>query len=116
MLATTGSRTKQLAHSLALAAAFALTYGSAPRADDAPKVVKSGEEGRIAVLGSLKEGCTPNPHPTVSVAQVASHGVLRIAGATMKTDRFPKCPGIEIPVTVVFYKSEANYIGQDSVV
>jgi hypothetical protein len=85
-------------------------------AGETTKIAVTGQETRVAALGSMGSGCKPNPAPDVSVAQNASYGVIRIVSATMKTNRFRQCPEAEIPVKVVFYKSQPNYVGEDKVV
>jgi len=84
-------------------------------ADDTVKG-KSGEEVRLAVLGSIKADCSVNPSPTVNVRQPASHGVLRVVDARLKTKRFPKCIDVEIPVKVIFYKSSPDFKGEDKAI
>ena len=92
-----------------------LCAGGAARADE-PRIVKSGEEAEIARLGSFSKDCTANPAPEVSVVEVAAHGIIRITAAKLKTNRFPACPGIEVPVKLVFYKSAPDYKGADKVI
>lgn len=84
-------------------------------AEEAPKPVKSGEEARIAALGSMKPDCTVNPAPEVKISEPAAHGVVRITNAKLKTNRYPNCPGATIPVKVVFYTSAPGFTGEDRV-
>ncbi|MCP4385230.1 MAG: hypothetical protein GY798_28115 [Hyphomicrobiales bacterium] len=80
------------------------------------KTAESGEETRIAVLGSFETDCEINPAPRVSVIEPAVHGTIRIVGATLETNRFPDCPGIKVPVQVVFYTSKPGFTGDDKAI
>jgi hypothetical protein len=81
------------------------------------KEAKSGEEIQVAALGSLnKQTCVGNARPSVKLSQPPAHGFVRMADATMKTNRFPNCPAAEIAVKVVFYKSQPDYTGTDLIV
>ena len=79
------------------------------------KQVSPGAEVQIGVHGSLQKDCTPNPAPDIRILKPSSHGVVRIASATLRTNRFPSCPNASVPVMVVFYKANADAIGWDSV-
>jgi hypothetical protein len=79
------------------------------------KQVSPGVEIQIGVHGSLRKDCTPNPAPDIRILKPSSHGVVRLASATLRTNRFPSCPNASVPVMVVFYKANADAIGWDSV-
>src|SRR5262245_60808022 len=94
-------------------AAVAILGGEASAQDTYE--VKAGEEVRLAVLGSMKANCEGNPAPEVRVAGPVALGSIRIASAKLKTNRFPKCPDVELPVRVIFYKAAPNVSGTDLV-
>ena len=80
------------------------------------KQVSPGVEAQIGVHGSIQKDCTPNPAPDIRILRPSSHGVVRIASATLRTkNRFPSCPNASVPVMVVFYKANPDAIGWDSV-
>lgn len=103
------------AMTLLLSAILFTSAGVHAFAQDTSKA-KSGEETRLAVLGSLKADCSVNPAPTVKVLQAAAHGTVRIAKARLKTQRFPKCAKVEVPVQVISYRSNPGFKGQDDAV
>jgi hypothetical protein len=59
--------------------------------------------------------CKSGPLPEIRVLQPPEHGALTVKKGTLKTDRYPKCPGLRVNAQVLFYQSRANYVGTDSV-
>ena len=94
---------------------FAVVAALSSLAKAETKQVSAGAEIQIGVHGSLKKDCTPNPVPDIRVLRPAAHGVVRIASATLRTNRFPSCPNASVPVMVVFYKANADAIGWDTI-
>jgi hypothetical protein len=94
---------------------FAVVSALSSLAKAETKQVSPGAEIQIGVHGSLQKDCTPNPTPDVRILKPSAHGVVRIAAATLRTNRFPSCPNASVPVMVVFYKANADAIGWDSV-
>lgn len=107
-----------MAHTFRLAALVLLALTAAGQAVAQDQIrAKAGEETRIAALGSLrsKADCSVNPAPAVSIVEPARHGTIRIVKGRLRTNRFPECPDAEIPVTVVFYKSQPEFKGSDQI-
>ena len=75
---------------------------------------KSGKEVRVGWIGSVGENCQAKPAPSVKPASVAEHGQIKLMKGKVKTDSIARCPGIEIPAVVVFYKSSPDFKGTDS--
>ena len=102
--------------SLAAVLLFAAGGSTGLSAEEAKvRSVAPGAEVRLAVLGSMKSNCTPNPPPDVRVSGEIAEGLVRIAAAKMTTSRFPNCPDAELPVKVVFYKASSTASGSDTV-
>jgi hypothetical protein len=59
--------------------------------------------------------CKSGPLPDVKVVHAPEHGTLTLKRGTLKTDRFPKCPGLQVNAQVLFYQSRADFVGADDV-
>jgi hypothetical protein len=92
-------------------ASLALT---APSLAQEQAVVKSGEEARLGWIGSVGENCQANPVPTITPAELAKHGQIKLVQGQVQTNTVPECPGITIPAIVVFYTSSPSFKGSDS--
>jgi hypothetical protein len=107
---------REFGRGLVVAGGVIFLLGSNEAVAQEPVKVKSGEEARLAALGSIRPDCAPNPAPEVRLSKAASHGMIRIASGRITTDRFPNCPGATVPVKVVFYQSSSDFRGHDRVV
>ncbi len=74
----------------------------------------SGVEARVGWIGSVGENCTVNAAPTITPAELAKHGQIRLVEGQVQTNTVPSCPGIKIPAIVVFYTSSPGFKGTDS--
>jgi hypothetical protein len=76
----------------------------------------TGKAVQIAVFARANGAeCKSGPLPDVKVVHAPEHGTLTLKRGTLKTDRFPKCPGLQLNAQVLFYQSRDNFVGADDV-
>jgi hypothetical protein len=74
---------------------------------------RPGEEVRLGWIGSIGQNCKPNPAPKVEPSSVAGNGQIKLMQGEVKTNSIAQCPGVKIPVILVFYKSSKSFEGED---
>jgi hypothetical protein len=76
----------------------------------------TGTPVQIGVFARVNNAeCKSGSLPEIKVLQPPEHGALTVKKGTLKTDRYPKCPGLQVNAQVLFYQSRANYVGADRV-
>jgi hypothetical protein len=78
--------------------------------------VSAGKETRLTVVYSLRPDCTAAPLNAPKLKVEPTQGRVRVARGTAKTDAGGKCPPLQIPVFVVFYRPNPQFTGTDEVV
>ena len=77
---------------------------------------QSGKPLRLGAYAGLNKDCSPGPLPEIRVTQNPKHGAFVIHKGKASARREGRCPaGTKAEVQVVFYQSNANYVGDDSV-
>ena len=97
-----------------LAAVVATLILTLPSTAEEQATVKSGKEARVGWIGSVSENCRANAAPTITPAELAKHGQIKLVEGQVETNTVPNCPGIKIPAIVVFYTSSPGFKGTDS--
>jgi hypothetical protein len=75
-----------------------------------------GAIARLGFYASIKRDCSPGPLPTITVRKPPKHGSLVVRTGAVATNRVAACPGVKVPALIVFYRSQADYVGTDDVV
>jgi hypothetical protein len=73
----------------------------------------SGKAVRVRVVTSLKKDCTVGPAAEVKVLTTPKNGDIVVRNDKMKTPANFRCPNVETPVQIVWYKSKPNFVGSD---
>ena len=80
-----------------------------------PAIAQSTVYTTVAYAG-LNKDCSPGPLPEIRVTQNPKHGAFVIHKGKASARGEGRCPaGTKAEVQVVFYQSNANYVGDDSV-
>src|SRR4051794_4767903 len=87
------------------AAAQTTVYSSA--------TARSGQPVRVAYYFTVSADCKISSLP-VSVAAAPAHGVA-VKVSKLKTKRAKRCGEIEGPTNVLYYRSKADYAGDDTI-
>ena len=74
---------------------------------------RSGEPLRVAHYFTVSPDCKISSLP-VSVAGAPAHGIAVVKLSKVKTKRAKRCGEIEGPTNVLYYKSNADYTGDDT--
>jgi hypothetical protein len=87
-------------------------------AQDVTREIKAtaGKEIRLTVVYSLRPDCTAAPLNPPKLKGEPANGRVRVARGTAKTNAGGKCPPLQIPVFVVFYRPNPQFSGVDEVV
>jgi hypothetical protein len=76
----------------------------------------SGKEVRVALFGRANpKECKALPVPEIRVVDPPKNGTLTIRTMTVTTNRYPACANLKLPAQVMFYRSDADYVGPDSI-
>ena len=100
------------------AAALALLSPAIGQAQDTThRSIKavSGQRVQLSVHFTLKRDCSAAPPPELRVITPPANGTLSIRGGKVRTAQAGNCRDFEAPGRVVFYQSNAGYIGPDQV-
>jgi hypothetical protein len=96
----------------------AVVFASAVNAQEIERKIKAsaGKETRLTVVYSLRPDCTAAPLNAPKIKVEPANGRIRVARGTAKTNAGGKCPPLQIPVFVVFYRPNPQFSGIDEVV
>lgn len=78
--------------------------------------VSAGASTRLGYYGAAAKACSPEPPPTIDVVTPPKHGELSIRTGSLTTNRLTSCPGLKLPVEIIFYSAHTGYTGPDTVV
>ncbi|MDI1346065.1 MAG: hypothetical protein PSV22_18465 [Pseudolabrys sp.] len=81
----------------------------------------SGSESRIAAMNNVNIDCTSGPVPSLRIVTPPKNGQHRLEEIAYLVDRpagnsRANCNGKPVTAVGVFYKSNADYVGQDNIV
>lgn len=74
---------------------------------------KAGEETRLGAFADLKPDCTPWGAPEIRTTEPPQHGSTTVRTGTQPVRTNPKCGTRTAPVSFLFYRPDAGYVGQD---
>lgn len=100
----------------AIGASFASLPAIAQSINYSRADVSAGASVRLAYYGAAAKACGSEPPPTINVMTPPKHGDLSIRTGSLTTNRLPSCPGLKLPVAIVFYSAHTGYAGPDTVI
>jgi len=68
---------------------------------------------RIGVYVNVKPDCTAGALPTIRLVKPPAHGKVTVKQAKVKATNYKQCLALEVPGYVGFYRSRANFRGED---
>ena len=71
---------------------------------------------QLGYHGSAQKDCSRGPLPNIKVSQTPNQGVLRVRRGKLTTNKVVACPGLQVPVQIVFYQAREGASGSDRVV
>lgn len=78
--------------------------------------VSAGASVQLGYYGAAGKACSSEPPPTIDVVTPPKHGDLSIRTGSLTTNRLASCPGLKLPVEIVFYNARTGYAGPDVVI
>ncbi|MFG3595128.1 hypothetical protein ACFXS9_24605 [Bradyrhizobium sp. RDI18] len=79
------------------------------------RTVKSvpNRDTRIGVYLNVQPDCTSGPLPTIRLVSPPASGKVVVKNAKVKATNYKACLALEVPAYVAFYKSPADFLGND---
>jgi len=79
------------------------------------RTVKSvpNRDTQIGVYLNVQPDCTSGPLPTIRLVSPPASGKVVVKNAKVKATNYKACLALEVPAYVAFYKSPADFIGDD---
>jgi hypothetical protein len=103
---------------LASAVFFAALGGCATAQEQSRTVertIKSvpNRDTQIGVYLNVQPDCTSGPLPTIRLVSPPASGKVVVKNAKVKATNYKACLALEVPAYVAFYKSAADFFGND---
>jgi hypothetical protein len=79
------------------------------------RTVKSvpNKDTQIGVYINVQPDCTSGPLPTIRLVSPPASGKVVVKTAKIKATNYKACLALEVPAYVAFYKSPADFLGDD---
>jgi hypothetical protein len=79
------------------------------------RTVKSvpNKDTQIGVYINVQSDCTSGPLPTIRLVSPPASGKVVVKSAKIKATNYKACLALEVPAYIAFYKSPADFIGND---
>jgi hypothetical protein len=74
----------------------------------------ANKDTQIGVYINVRPDCTSGPLPTVRLAKEPTSGRVVVKDGKVKATNYKTCLAMEVPAYVAFYKSSADFIGNDA--
>ena len=71
------------------------------------------KDTQIGVYLNVLPDCTSGPLPTIRLATPPTSGKVVVKSAKVKATNYKSCLALEVPAYVAFYKSPAEFLGND---
>ena len=69
---------------------------------------------RAGWFGKLNKDCSSGPLPQARLVNSAANGTVNLRKAKVRTNKVPRCPNVDLPAWVVFYRAKPGYCGTDN--
>ena len=79
------------------------------------RTVKSvpNRDTQIGVYLNVQPDCSSGPLPTIRLISAPASGKVVVKNAKVKATNYKACLALEVPAYVAFYKSPADFLGDD---
>jgi len=71
------------------------------------------KDTQIGLYINVQPDCTSGPLPTIRLVSPPASGKVVVKSAKVKATNYKACLALEVPAYVAFYKSPADFIGND---
>src|SRR6516162_7757066 len=76
---------------------------------------ETNKDIRIGVYVNIQSDCTSGPLPTIRLVEPSAHGKVTVKKANFSATNYKQCLALNVPAYVAFYRSERDFLGNDSV-
>jgi hypothetical protein len=76
---------------------------------------ETGKDIRIGVYVNIQPDCTSGPLPTIRLVTPPAHGKVTIKKGKVDATNYKQCLALSVPAYVAFYRSDKDFLGNDSV-
>jgi hypothetical protein len=77
---------------------------------------ETGKDIRIGVYTNIQPDCTSGPLPTIRLVTPPTHGKVTVKKGNVDATNYKQCLALSVPAYVAFYRSDKDFLGNDSVV
>jgi len=77
---------------------------------------ETGKDIRIGVYVNIQPDCTSGPLPTIRLAGPPVHGKVTVKKGNVDATNYKQCLALSVPAYVAFYRSDKDFLGNESVV
>ena len=100
---------------LSLAAWLGAASAQTPLTERTVKAV-SNKDTQIGVYVNVLQDCSSGPLPTIRLATPPASGKVTVKSAKVKATNYKACLALEAPAYVAFYRSSADFLGDDVII
>src|SRR5262249_39960942 len=96
---------------------FAATSYVATRAETVEHTAQgeAGKDIQIGVYVNIQPDCASGPLPTIRLVEPPAHGKVTVKKGNFNATNYKQCLALSVPAYVAFYRSEKDFLGNDSV-
>jgi hypothetical protein len=76
---------------------------------------ETGKDIQIGVYANLQPECTSGPLPTIRLVEPPAHGKVTVKKGNVSATNYKQCLALSVPAYVAYYRSERDFLGNDSV-
>jgi hypothetical protein len=76
---------------------------------------ETNKDIRIGLYLNIQPDCTSGPLPTIRLVDSPAHGKVTVKKAKFSATNYKQCLALNVPAYVAFYRSERDFLGNDSV-
>jgi hypothetical protein len=77
---------------------------------------ETGKDIQIGVYVNVQPDCTSGPLPTIRLVEPPVHGKVTVKKGNVDATNYKQCLALNVPGYVAFYRSDKDFLGNDSVV
>ena len=99
----------------AILAGLASSAAAQDQSRTVERSVKSvpNKDTQIGVYLNVQPDCTSGPLPTIRLISPPASGKVVVKSGKVKATNYKACLALEVPAYVAFYKSPADFVGND---
>ena len=107
--------TRLFAATVMILVGLTATAGAQEQSRTVERTVKSvpNKDTQIGVYINVQPDCTSGPLPTIRLVSPPASGKVVVKSAKIKATNYKACLALEVPAYIAFYKSPADFLGDD---